>query len=139
MRLVVVGRGKCIVKLLVCAATTNWTLVYAPGLVSEKGGIYANCRIVIGSGPAAHTAAVYLARAELKRMLCPDVCRGIVLIECSGSVRGHACEWNRCWRTTYYHHRCRELPRFSRWNWWTRTHGKLGLSIHAPWYVWHVY
>lgn len=28
--------------------------------------------VIIGSGPAAHTAAVYLARAELKRELSPS-------------------------------------------------------------------
>lgn len=29
------------------------------------------CLLVYRSGPAAHTAAVYLARAELKRLLTP--------------------------------------------------------------------
>jgi thioredoxin reductase (NADPH) len=31
--------------------------------------------VIIGSGPAAHTAAVYLARAELKRMFLSSVAR----------------------------------------------------------------
>lgn len=36
------------------------------GVVGEEDGD-ADVMIVIGSGPAAHTAAVYLSRAELKR------------------------------------------------------------------------
>jgi len=36
--------------------------------------------VIIGSGPAAHTAAVYLARAELKRESTP--CDGLEMELC---------------------------------------------------------
>lgn len=96
--------------LSVAAAATTFKKNYYPGEIQSitKKNMHSKV-VIIGSGPAAHTAAVYLARAELKREL-PGVPRARLCSDThtpgsSCVVRGLHGERNRCRRPTDHDHR----------------------------------
>jgi hypothetical protein len=96
--------GRCIPR----SSVSGRTRLPAPFVAKQKTSS------VIGSGPAAHTAAIYLARAELKRKRAMLRRESPALTRPSRTVRGLPRQWNRSGRTIDDDYRRRELSRIPR-------------------------